>query len=131
MDKELLEKYDSICYKTFLNVRYLTEGSDCIILKNFDYGNQEHQFVLAIVVACSGILGNRDIAIDTNVFYRKLISKKYPGIGKIKKVIGNEEKVVDVPELLNFMRPHGIELCGKDFTFGDIYEEYYSGKENI
>ena len=131
MENDIRVKYDSICYKTFLNVRHLTEGADCIVLKNFDYGNQEHQFILAVTVACSSILGNRNLVIDTNVFYRKLIAKRYPTIGKIGKVTGKEKMVVDVPELLDFMRPSAVELCGECFTFGDIYKEYYSGKENI
>lgn len=130
MEEDVRIKYDSICYKTFLNVRHLTEGADCIVLKNFDYNDDEHQFVLAVVVACSGILGNRDLAIDTNVFHRKLIAKRYPTIGKIRKVTGKEKKVVDVPDLLDFMRPSAMELCGEWFTFDDIYKEYYSGKEN-
>lgn len=131
MEEDVKVKYDSICYKTFLNVRYLTEGADCIVLKNFDYSNQEHQFVLAVIIACSSILGNRGLAIDTNVFYRKLIAKRYPTIGKIEKVTGKEEKAVNVPDLLDFMRPSAIELCGESFTFGDIYKEYYNRKDNI
>ena len=131
MENDIRVKYDSICYKTFLNVRYLTEGANNIVLKNFNYSDQEHQFVLAVVVACSNILGNRSLAIDTNVFYRKLIAKRYAAIGKVKKVTDMEEKVVNVPELLDFMRPSAVELCGESFTFGDIYKEYYSGKDNI
>jgi hypothetical protein len=129
MENDLRVKYDSICYKTFLNVRYLTEGADCIVLKNFDYNDNEHQFVLAVVVACSSILGNRDLAIDINLFQRKLIAKKYPAIGKIKKVTGKENKVVDVPDLLDFMRPSATELCGEYFTFEDIYNEYYAERK--
>ena len=129
MENDLRVKYDSICYKTFLNVRYLTEGADCIVLKNFDYNDDEHRFVLAVVVACSSILGNRDLAIDINLFQRKLIAKKYPTIGKIKKVTGKENKVVDVPELLDFMRPSAMELCGEYFTFDDIYNEYYAERK--
>ena len=129
MENDLRVKYDSICYKTFLNVRYLTEGADCIVLKNFDYNDDEHQFVLAVVVACSSILGNRDLAIDINLFQRKLIAKKYPTIGKIKKVTDKENKVVDVPELLDFMRPSAMELCGEYFTFDDIYNEYYAERK--
>lgn len=129
MENDLRIKYDCICYKTFLNLRYLTEDAKCIVLKNFDYHDDEHQFILAIVAACSGLLGDKEVAIDVNIFYRKSLTKKYPNLGKIKRVTGKEKKVVDVPELLEFMRPSAVELCGEWFLFDDIYREYYEERK--
>jgi hypothetical protein len=46
----------------------------------------------------------------------------------ISKAEKDEEGVVDIPEMLEFMRGPAKELCGEDFTFGDIYREYYTKK---
>ena len=36
---------------------------------------------------------------------------------------------ISVPGLLDLMRPDGIQRIGEDFSFADIYEEYYEGKK--
>jgi hypothetical protein len=45
----------------------------------------------------------------------------------ISKAEKDEEVVVDIVEMLEFMRPYSKQLCGEDFTFADIYNEYYKG----
>ena len=129
MENNLQTIYDTICYKTFLNVKHLTDGADSIVLKNFDYKDEEHQCVLAIIVACIGILGDKKLIIDTNFFNRKRLMKKYPAVGKITGITGKEEKVINLPDLLDFMRPSAIELSDDWFIFENIYKEYYTGKE--
>lgn len=129
MKEELRLEYDSLCYATMVNIHTKSLGADRIVLRNFHYDNKEHQFVLAVTMACWNILGEKEIAIDDNMFARKMLNKKYKNICKIGKATEEETKYVDVEELLEFMRPHAIEICGDGFTFGDIYDAYYSGKD--
>jgi hypothetical protein len=121
--------YDHLCYATFINIHTLTKGAEEIVLKNFDYDNKEHQFIVAVVAACWSVLGERKVIIETNMFARRMLSKKYKVFGKVKAPNGKEEVFVDVPELLEYMRKPAKDLCGEDFTFGDVYDAYYSGKD--
>lgn len=129
MEQDIRLKYDSLCYATMLNIRTKTSGADRVVLRNFDYGNKEHQFVLAVAMACWSILGSRELAIDDNMFARRRLNKKYSKTCKIKAAKDDEQIYVDVDELLEFMRGHACNLCGENFTFGDIYDMYYSGKD--
>lgn len=122
--KDLQLQYDSICYYIFNGLRNLSHGADCINLKNFDYKNEEHLLVVAVAAACSGVLGNKDIAIDGSIFARCRLAAKYKkAIGIVKNK--NEDKQIDVPEFLEGLREYACQLCGADFKFSDIYHAYY------
>jgi hypothetical protein len=129
MENDLQVKYDSLCYATFLNVRHLTQDADRIVLEHVDWKNLEHRFVVHLIHACYGILGDREIAMDVNAFTRSIISRSCPTFGKIKKINESDTKKINVPELIEFMRGSACELCGVDFTFGDIYNTYYNVKD--
>ena len=129
MENDLQVKYDSLCYTTFLNIRHLTKDADRIALKGVDWKNLEHRFVVHIVNACYNILGARDVVMDAGPLTRSTIARACRSFGKVRKIREDETIFVDVPELLEFMRGTACELCGTEFTFGDIYNEYYSGKE--
>jgi hypothetical protein len=129
MEHDLHTKYDSLCYATFLNIKYLTSGANYIYLKNFDYYNDEHHFVLAVANACFNILGEKELLVDVSFFQMKALKKKYSCFNVIRKPKGEPEKYVDVPDLLEYMRGAACDLCGPVFTFGDIYHEYYGEKE--
>lgn len=131
MEKDLQVKYDSLCYITFLNIARLTKNADRIVLKNVDWKNMEHKFVVHVINSCYNILGDRDVVMDAGPLTRRAISRECRAFGKIRKVKPDEEKFVNVEELLEFMRGYACELCGVNFTFGDIYNAYYSGKDNI
>ena len=129
MENDLQVKYDSLCYTTFLNIRHLTKDADRIVLKGVDWKNLEHRFVVHIVNACYNILGTRDVAMDAGPLTRSTIARACRSFGKVRKIKKEDTFFVDVPELLEFMRGTACELCGAEFTFGDIYNEYYSGKD--
>lgn len=128
MEDVLQVKYDSICYITFKNIHFLTDGANRIVLKNFDWQNKEHKFVVAIINACYGLLDNRKVAIDVSPLTRGAIARKYPAFGRVGKPRKDETKFVDVPDLLEKMRRYANESCGVEFS--DIYDAYYSGKED-
>lgn len=122
--EDLQLQYDSICYCLFNGLRNLSHGADCINLKNFDYKNEEHLLVVAVAAACSGVLGNKDIAIDGPMFARCRLAAKYKkSINIVKNK--NDDKQIDVPEFLEGLREYACQLCGADFKFGDIYRAYY------
>ena len=126
--EDLQMQYDSLCYATMVNVMTNTKGADRIVFRNFDYNNKEHLFVMSVTMACWNLLGEREVAIDDGMFARRALSKRYKKICKIGKA-GDDEKIfIDIPEMLEFMRGPACQMCGDSFTFGDIYDKYYSGK---
>ena len=128
MENDLYVNYDALCYATFINIKTLTSGVNYIYLKGFDYDNEDHQFVLAVIHACYSILEEKDILVDVGPFARKAISKRYPCFTRVRKPKGEPEVVVDINELLEFMYPTAQNLCGPVFLFSDIYHAYYSEK---
>lgn len=126
--EDLRVKYDSICYCIFNGLRNLSHGADCINLKNFDGKNKEHLFVVAVAAACVGVLGDKDLAVDGPIGVRRRLAAKYKK--SITIVKNNDEgEQIDVPEFLEGLRGYACELCGNEFRFGDIYDAYYSGKD--
>lgn len=126
MDNDIQVNYDAVCYAAFLNVKTLSEDAEYIAFKNFDPKNKEHLFVLSVTTACWSILGERNIALDTNMLTRMRFGWKYRKLCKIKKTTGKEEKIIDIEELLEFMRGPACQVCGLNFSFADIYDEYYN-----
>lgn len=129
MEKDKYVNYDALCYATFINIKTLTSGVNYIYLKGFDYDNDDHKFVLAVINACYNILEEKEILVDVGLFQRKAIKRDYPSFINVRKPKNEPEKVVDVDELLEFMYPTAQTLCGPVFTFSDIYNAYYAGKD--
>jgi hypothetical protein len=128
MTNELQIKYDQLCYATLANVKHLTGEADRVSFKNFDAQNEEHLCVLCVTIACLGILNREEIAIDCGRRARKKLRKKYQASCDICKLDEEDENVIDICDMLNYMRGPAKELCGEDFTFGDIYKEFYCEK---
>ena len=130
MERNSLDvKYDAICYAALQNIAYKTKGAERIVLRNFYYNNEEHLFVIGLIMSCWSILGERTVAIDDGMFARYALTKKYKQITKVEKAKDNEDVYVDVDDMLEFMRPYAESLCGETFLYSDIYDAYYSGKE--
>lgn len=129
MHNDIQINYDALCYATMINVKTKSAGADRIVFRNFHYGNKEHQFVLAVTMACWNILGEREVAIDDNMFSRAMLNKRYKRTCKIGKARKDEDKYIDIEELLEFMRGPACQVCGDQFTFGDIYDAYYDRKD--
>lgn len=123
--EDLQAKYDSLCYATFLNIKHVVKDSTRLNFKNVIRTNEEHLFVLSVANACRGILENREIGVDCDFGDRLKLSKilNCP----IKKINKNEE-IIFINELLDYIRPVAKELCGEDFSFGDIYHAFYERK---
>ena len=128
MENDLYVNYDALCYATFINIKTLTSDVNYIYLKGFDYNNEDHQFVLAVIHACYSILEEKDILVNVGPWTRRAISNKYKALTRVRKPKNEPEKCVDVDELLDFMYPTAQNLCGSTFLFGDIYNAYYKEK---
>jgi hypothetical protein len=128
--EDLRLKYDALCYATMVNVRSLSaDNPDRIVFRNFNSKNKEHLFVLALTMACWHILGEKQVAVDCNTFARRRLTKKYHELCEIDKAREDDLVFINVPEMLEFMREHAENLCGKNFTFGDIYDAYYNERD--
>lgn len=124
MDDKKQMNYDTLCYIIFIKIRGITKHSKYIGFYNIDPTNEEHLLVLAVANACRGILGERDFAVDCNFLERNYLSKMF-GV-PFHKQKGNHDDVVNVGKLIEGLRNYAKEKCGEDFTFADIYHEYYT-----
>jgi hypothetical protein len=126
---EKLRIYDEICGAAFVNLFTLAKDSNPIVLCNFDPANEEHLFVLGVAKGLAGTLGKK-IGLDVNRFQLWKLNR---GIDKECRMIRIKEQDAELPidpdELLDFMRPKAVEACGNDFTFADIYNQYYNRKK--
>ena len=118
MTDDIRLKYDAMCYAIMLNVRTLSKDADTICFKGFDPINEEHLCVLAVTMACSGILGDRDVCLDCGPFARKSLAHQYRKTCKIYKLTKDEDVVIDICDMIEFMR-HACD----GFNFADIYRE--------
>ena len=123
----LQNKYDELCGRAYVNIYSLTKDADEIGICCFDPKNKEHLFIYHVAKGLGGVTG-KTVAIEASrytiwKFNRSIKSKS----GKIKMLKNrSNENVVVVPEqLLNHMRESAKELCGEDFNFGMIYDEFY------
>lgn len=123
--EDLQTKYDSLCSATFLNIRHLVKDSTRLNFKNVVRTNEEHLFVLAVANACRGILQDREIGVDCGFGNRLKLSKI---LNCPVKKINKDEEIIFINELLDYMRPVAKELCGENFSFGDIYHAFYERK---
>jgi hypothetical protein len=126
---EKLRVYDEICGAAFVNLFTLAKDSNPIVLCNFDPANEEHLFVLGVAKGLAGTLGKK-IGLDVNRFQLWKLNR---GIDKECRMVRVKEQDAELPidpdELLSFMRPKAVEACGNDFTFADIYNQYYNRKK--
>lgn len=122
-------KYDEICGATLVNLFTLSKDSDTIAFRGFNPKNEEHLFVLGVARGLAGSLGKK-VALDVNKFQLWKLNR---GIDKDCRLISVDRKEaiysIDPEELLTFMRPGAVKACGEDFTFADIYNEYYNRKK--
>ena len=125
MKTELYREYDGLVGLTMLNLRTLSKNDEAIELGDFDRKNKEHLFMLKIALLTRAI---HDIPVYIQCSYFDWIiinlfhCKGFARVKRIGKVFFTN---IDTQEVLDFMRGDGIERCGENFSFGDIYKEYY------
>ncbi len=129
---ELEDRYNKICeaaiIKIYTKTQDLVDAENGIVpLKNFDFRNDEHKFVLSAARALGGIRGVQ-VAVDTNFvrlwWENRKITVEGSKLLKYKKEYS--PYAIEPDALLEVLRPWAEEMCGEDFTFADIYYEFYA-----
>ena len=129
VDADKLRKYDEICGAAFVNLFTLSKDSDTIAFRGFNPKNKEHLFVLGVAKGLAGSLGKK-VALDVSKFQLWKLNRGIDKDCRLISVNGKETIYsVDPEELLAFMRPKAVEACGENFTFADIYNQYYNRKK--
>jgi hypothetical protein len=126
---EKLRIYDEICGAAFVNLFTLSKDSETIAFRFFDPKDEEHLFLLGVAKGLAGSLGKK-VSLDVNKFQLWKLNR---GIDKDCRMIPlnktEEDGAIHPDMVLDFMRAKAVEACGEDFTFADIYHQYYKRKK--
>lgn len=126
---EKLRVYDEICGAAFVNLFTLSKDSETIAFRFFDPKDEEHLFLLGVAKGLAGSLGKK-VSLDVNKFQLWKLNR---GIDKDCRMIPlnktEEDGAIHPDMVLDFMRAKAVEACGEDFTFADIYHQYYKRKK--
>lgn len=126
---EKLRVYDEICGAAFVNLFTLSKDSETIAFRFFDPKDEEHLFLLGVAKGLAGSLGKK-VSLDVNKFQLWKLNR---GIDKDCRMIPlnktEEDGAIHPDMVLDFMRAKAVEACGEDFTFADIYQQYYKRKK--
>jgi hypothetical protein len=131
LDLSLEEIYNEICRVTMVKAYTKTNeiATEAIPIKNFDWKNPEHLYVLAIARALSGVVGVQ-VAIDTPWYRRWWYNRKIKVEGS--KLLPYKDDydlhAIDPDELLDDIRDWATEFSENsvEFDFSDIYYEFYA-----
>ena len=136
---DLFREYDGLVGLTMLNLFSISKENKIIRLYHFDRKNREHLYILRIALMARDIYG---FPLEVEGSWWDIfclnwkIRKGFDKIKRYKPVVGEGEEwlyhkgAICVPELLDLMRPDGISRIGENFTFANIYNQYYEGSCN-
>lgn len=127
---ELEQKYNEICEAAMVKIYKKTvflHDLDYIPLKNINFKNPEHLFVLYAARSIGGVAGVQ-VALKVNPIKRWHLNRKIKIEGSKYLPYKEEydEYAVDPEEIFAELRDWAEELVGQDFSFADIYYEFYA-----
>ena len=126
---DLLRNYDIICAAAFSTMLEVSKNSNMVSISHFNPKDEEHLFVLGVAKGLGGAT-RRPVCIDVNRFQLWKLNRGLNKNCRIQRMNGKEAIYSINPDLLlSGMRAKAEDLCGKDFSFGDIYNEYYNRKK--
>lgn len=128
-EKQKYREYDGLVGLTMLNLYSAAKDTQTMNFFGFDRKNKEHLFLLRVAYYVRDLY-SYEIKIDNSwwdVFCLNWKNRK--GFKSVKRMKDNPICGISVPGILDLMRPDGIARIGEDFSFADIYEEYYEGKK--
>ena len=127
--EEKMREYDGLIGLTMLNIYSMSKEEQTIRLCDFDRKNKEHLFILRIAYFARDLY-HYPIEIDGSWWDLFCLNwKNRKGFNKVKRIKERFNFNISVPNLLDLMRSDGISRIGEDFSFADIYEEYYERKK--
>lgn len=123
-----LHVYDEICGAAFVNLFSLSKESEAIAFSPFDPKNEDHLFFLGVAKGLAGSLGKK-VAVDVNKFQLWKLNRGIDKECRIVKLNMQPETItIDPNWLVGFMSPNAKQALGEQFTFGEIYRQYYAKK---
>ena len=127
VDQHTQNKYDEICGITFVNIYTLTKNCPGIVISPFDAQNKEHLYLLNVAKGVAGVYG-KTVFLDTSAFQLWRLNRKIKDKDCRMKKASELDKAyaINPNEILDFMRGFATDACGTEFTFGDIYESFYT-----
>ena len=126
---DLLRNYDIICAAAFSTMLGVSKNSDTVAIGHFDPKDEEHLFVLGVAKGLGGVT-HRPVCVDVNRFQLWKLNHGLDKDCRIQRMDGKEAIYSINPDLLlSGMRAKAEELCGENFSFADIYNEYYNRKK--
>lgn len=122
-----LREYDGLVGLTFNNL-CAASNDQKIVLLNFDRKSFEHLYLLRIALLVRDVT-NYEIKVDCSWWDLFMLNRKIrKGFKKIKR--SKERSGIDTNWMLDLMRGDGQQRIDKNFTFADIYSQYYEGSLN-
>ena len=132
--KHLSEKektYDKLCGITLTNIFTLSKNCDTIAFWNVDINNPEHLYVLSVAAGLGGAI-DKKISVWGSKFFVWRLNRKL-GLKKdcrIERMNTRDTMYGIQPQMLvDDLRDVAKKMCGEDFTFADIYNEFYKIKK--
>lgn len=120
MDK--YDIYDSIINRTITNIYTLCKDNQEIIIKNFDFNDENDLYFLEIIKIVNNIFGFK-VAFKTS-FLKNLYFKTIKKMYFISPALFKNRANLDITKLKSFMSVVISELPEGE-SFKNIYQEYY------
>ena len=126
--------FDEICGIVYVNIFTKTKNSEVITISPFDVNNKEHLFVLSVAKGL-GSVEHKKIVVDVGRWNLRKLNRGVDKECRYMRLAGEKPyHYLNPDELLEFMREWAIDLCKVnnivDFNFGNIYDAFYSKKED-
>lgn len=127
---ELERKYNEICQAAMVKIYRRTifsNDSEIIPIKGINLKDAEHLFILSTAKAIGGVF-SAQVALKVPAWRRWRLNRKIKIKGSKYLPYKEEydEYAIDPKEILAELREWAEELVGPDFTFDDIYYEFYA-----
>ena len=122
-----LREYDGLVGLTFNNLCAASNNKE-IVLLNFNRKNLEHLYLLRVALLVRDVTGY-EVKVNCSWWNFLMLNHKIrKGFKKIER--SKERNGIDTDWMLDLMRRDGQQRIDKNFTFADIYNQYYEGSLN-
>lgn len=129
-EQEKIQHYDALINITIQNIYTISKSNNKIIVLGFDPCDEEHLFFIEVALMASDLFG-MPVYIGGLKNFLKLnwqIRKTHKPVKLLtNKITGNP---IEVPKILEFERPDGINNIHPNFTFAEIYTAFYKKRGN-
>lgn len=121
------KKYNEFCGIMMTNIHILSSANSRICFREVDLKNEEHLFVLHVGHALAGAI-EKDMCVEGGRWFLHRVNKKM-GLkkrgGALVKRNSTLEESINPQRLINDLKPYAKQVFGDDFTFAEIYREFY------